>query len=32
MVDNKTLDLRAERLSVADFVKLTNEIAENRQA
>jgi 16S rRNA (adenine1518-N6/adenine1519-N6)-dimethyltransferase len=30
MVENKTLDLRAERLSVADFVKLTNEIAENR--
>jgi 16S rRNA (adenine1518-N6/adenine1519-N6)-dimethyltransferase len=30
MVDNKTLDLRAERLSVADFVKLTNEIAEAR--
>nr|WP_067057939.1 16S rRNA (adenine(1518)-N(6)/adenine(1519)-N(6))-dimethyltransferase RsmA [Mucilaginibacter sp. L294] len=30
MVDNNTLDLRAERLSVADFVKLTNEIAENR--
>ncbi|MFD0766222.1 16S rRNA (adenine(1518)-N(6)/adenine(1519)-N(6))-dimethyltransferase RsmA [Mucilaginibacter lutimaris] len=27
MVDNQTLDLRAERLSVADFVKLTNEIA-----
>ena len=26
MADNKTLDLRAERLSVADFVKLTNEI------
>ena len=30
MVDNKTLDLRAERLSVADFVQLTNEIAKNR--
>ncbi|MCO5936571.1 16S rRNA (adenine(1518)-N(6)/adenine(1519)-N(6))-dimethyltransferase RsmA [Mucilaginibacter sp. RB4R14] len=30
MVENKTLDLRAERLSVADFVQLTNEIAENR--
>jgi 16S rRNA (adenine1518-N6/adenine1519-N6)-dimethyltransferase len=30
MVDNKTLDLRAERLSVADFVDLTNEIAANR--
>jgi 16S rRNA (adenine1518-N6/adenine1519-N6)-dimethyltransferase len=30
MVDNKTLDLRAERLSVADFVKLTNDIAEAR--
>ena len=26
MVENKTLDLRAERLSVIDFVKLTNEI------
>jgi 16S rRNA (adenine1518-N6/adenine1519-N6)-dimethyltransferase len=32
MVDNKTLDLRAERLSVDDFVKLTNEIAANRTA
>ncbi|WP_374948944.1 16S rRNA (adenine(1518)-N(6)/adenine(1519)-N(6))-dimethyltransferase RsmA [Mucilaginibacter sp.] len=30
MTDNQTLDLRAERLSVADFVKLTNEIAANR--
>ena len=30
MIDNKTLDLRAERLSVADFVRLTNEIAEAR--
>lgn len=30
MIDNKTLDLRAERLSVADFVKLTNEIAKSR--
>jgi 16S rRNA (adenine1518-N6/adenine1519-N6)-dimethyltransferase len=30
MVDDKTLDLRAERLSVADFVKLTNDIAANR--
>ncbi|TWR30655.1 16S rRNA (adenine(1518)-N(6)/adenine(1519)-N(6))-dimethyltransferase RsmA [Mucilaginibacter pallidiroseus] len=30
MADNTTLDLRAERLSVADFVKLTKEIAENR--
>lgn len=30
MVDNTTLDLRAERLSVADFVKLTNDIAESR--
>jgi 16S rRNA (adenine1518-N6/adenine1519-N6)-dimethyltransferase len=26
MTDNPTLDLRAERLSVADFVKLTNEV------
>jgi 16S rRNA (adenine1518-N6/adenine1519-N6)-dimethyltransferase len=26
MTDNATLDLRAERLSVADFVKLTNEV------
>jgi 16S rRNA (adenine1518-N6/adenine1519-N6)-dimethyltransferase len=26
MTDNTTLDLRAERLSVADFVKLTNEV------
>lgn len=31
MVDNKTLDLRAERLSVADFVKLTNEIVQGRE-
>jgi 16S rRNA (adenine1518-N6/adenine1519-N6)-dimethyltransferase len=30
MVDDKTLDLRAERLSVADFVKLTNDITANR--
>ena len=30
MVDDKTLDLRAERLSVADFVKLTNDISANR--
>jgi 16S rRNA (adenine1518-N6/adenine1519-N6)-dimethyltransferase len=30
MTENKTLDLRAERLSVADFVALTNEITANR--
>ncbi|TSD64800.1 16S rRNA (adenine(1518)-N(6)/adenine(1519)-N(6))-dimethyltransferase RsmA [Inquilinus sp. KBS0705] len=30
MTDNKTLDLRAERLTVDDFVKLTNEIVANR--
>ncbi|MBL4675875.1 MAG: 16S rRNA (adenine(1518)-N(6)/adenine(1519)-N(6))-dimethyltransferase RsmA [Mucilaginibacter sp.] len=30
MADNTTLDLRAERLTVDDFVKLTNEIAANR--
>ncbi|MBK0380298.1 16S rRNA (adenine(1518)-N(6)/adenine(1519)-N(6))-dimethyltransferase RsmA [Mucilaginibacter segetis] len=30
MTDNPTLDLRAERLSVQDFVKLTNAVAENR--
>jgi 16S rRNA (adenine1518-N6/adenine1519-N6)-dimethyltransferase len=30
MTDDKTLDLRAERLSVEDFVKLTNSIAANR--
>lgn len=30
MTDNPTLDLRAERLSVADFVKLTNDISTNR--
>ena len=30
MTDDKTLDLRAERLSVADFVKLTNDIVANR--
>ncbi|MDN3550550.1 16S rRNA (adenine(1518)-N(6)/adenine(1519)-N(6))-dimethyltransferase RsmA [Mucilaginibacter aquaedulcis] len=30
MTDNATLDLRAERLSVDDFVKLTNEVAANR--
>ncbi|OOQ61246.1 16S rRNA (adenine(1518)-N(6)/adenine(1519)-N(6))-dimethyltransferase RsmA [Mucilaginibacter pedocola] len=30
MADNATLDLRAERLSVADFVKLTNEITAAR--
>ncbi|RFZ82865.1 16S rRNA (adenine(1518)-N(6)/adenine(1519)-N(6))-dimethyltransferase RsmA [Mucilaginibacter terrenus] len=31
MTENATLDLRAERLSVADFVKLTNEIEAARQ-
>ena len=30
MIADKTLDLRAERLSVADFVKLTNEIVAKR--
>jgi 16S rRNA (adenine1518-N6/adenine1519-N6)-dimethyltransferase len=30
MTEDKTLDLRAERLSVADFVKLTNDITANR--
>lgn len=30
MADNATLDLRAERLSVEDFVKLTNEVAATR--
>jgi 16S rRNA (adenine1518-N6/adenine1519-N6)-dimethyltransferase len=30
MTDDKTLDLRAERLSVQDFVKLTNDITANR--
>jgi 16S rRNA (adenine1518-N6/adenine1519-N6)-dimethyltransferase len=30
MAENKTLDLRAERLSVADFITLTNEISANR--
>ena len=30
MIDNKVLDLRAERLTVDDFVKLTNEITANR--
>lgn len=30
MTENKTLDLRAERLSVQDFVALTNEITANR--
>lgn len=30
MTDDKLLDLRAERLSVADFVTLTNLITENR--
>lgn len=30
LADNTTLDLRAERLTVDDFVKLTNEIAANR--
>ncbi|TFF40229.1 16S rRNA (adenine(1518)-N(6)/adenine(1519)-N(6))-dimethyltransferase RsmA [Mucilaginibacter psychrotolerans] len=30
MTENKTLDLRAERLSVADFVALTNEITLSR--
>ncbi len=30
MTDDPLLDLRAERLSVADFIKLTNSIAENR--
>lgn len=30
MADNATLDLRAERLSVDDFVKLTNEVAASR--
>jgi len=30
MTDNTTLDLRAERLTVADFVKLTQEISANR--
>ncbi|MDO3642004.1 16S rRNA (adenine(1518)-N(6)/adenine(1519)-N(6))-dimethyltransferase RsmA [Mucilaginibacter sp. L3T2-6] len=31
MADEPLLDLRAERLSVADFVNLTNKIAESRQ-
>lgn len=30
MANNATLDLRAERLSVADFVELTNQITANR--
>ena len=30
MIDNPTLDLRAERLNVADFVKLVNEISTSR--
>ncbi|TWR28470.1 16S rRNA (adenine(1518)-N(6)/adenine(1519)-N(6))-dimethyltransferase RsmA [Mucilaginibacter achroorhodeus] len=30
LAENTTLDLRAERLTVDDFVKLTNEIAANR--
>lgn len=30
MTGNTTLDLRAERLTVADFVKLTNEVAAGR--
>ncbi|MBB6110350.1 16S rRNA (adenine(1518)-N(6)/adenine(1519)-N(6))-dimethyltransferase RsmA [Mucilaginibacter lappiensis] len=30
MTGNATLDLRAERLTVADFVKLTNEVAAGR--
>ncbi len=30
MTDEPALDLRAERLTVADFVNLTNKIAENR--
>jgi 16S rRNA (adenine1518-N6/adenine1519-N6)-dimethyltransferase len=30
MTDDKTLDLRAERLSVDDFVRLTNQITTNR--
>jgi 16S rRNA (adenine1518-N6/adenine1519-N6)-dimethyltransferase len=30
MTDDKTLELRAERLSVDDFVKLTNEIVAKR--
>jgi len=30
MTDNATLDLRAERLSVDDFVKLTNEVMASR--
>jgi 16S rRNA (adenine1518-N6/adenine1519-N6)-dimethyltransferase len=30
MTENKMLDLRAERLSVEDFVKLTNEITANK--
>ena len=30
MTGSKTLDLRAERLSVADFVRLTNEVTENK--
>jgi len=30
MTDEPMLDLRAERLSVADFVKLTNQIVVNR--
>ncbi len=30
MAGNTTLDLRAERLTVADFVKLTNEVAAGR--
>lgn len=32
MAGNNTLDLRAERLTVADFVKLTNEVAAGRNA
>lgn len=30
MTDDKILDLRAERLSVDDFVRLTNQITANR--
>ena len=30
MTDEAMLDLRAERLSVADFVNLTNKITANR--
>lgn len=30
MTDDKTLDLRAERLSVEDFVRLTNQITANK--